>query len=130
MEPTETTIKAQLDQLAELQSRRDLLALNKQALIDSLLSPEVKAQLADIEAEFSEQFEAIDARVAEAQEQIKADVQAQGKTIRGARLQAVWIKGRIVWNSEAIDGYAMEHPELFVFRNEGKPSVALRQIKG
>ena len=129
MTPTEQTIKTLLAQLADMQAQKDLLALDKQALIDSILTPEQKAQLADIDAEFSERSTAIDANIAEAQERVKADVQALGKTVKSDHLQAVYINSRVTWNAQALDGFAINHPELFAFRTEGKPSVTLRVVK-
>lgn len=127
---TEKSIKAQLDHLADLQSKRDLLALDKAALMDSILTPAQKAQLAEIDAEFADQFAAVDINIQTAQDEVRASVQTLGQTVKGKRLQAVYVAGRIAWNTAAIDGYAIDHPELFAFRNEGKPSVTLRTVKG
>lgn len=52
-----------------------------------------------------------------------------GESVRGAYLQAVYSKPRVVWDSKALDGYALAHPELFAFRREGEPSVSIKAVK-
>ena len=130
MTTTESTIAHQLNALAELQSVRDLLKLDKQAAIDTVLTPEIKTRLNDIDYEFEDKFSALDTEEAALTEAIKAAVADFGKTVKGARLQAIWQKGRVSWNTDALDGFALDRPELFAFRNEGKPSVSLRVVKG
>ena len=116
-----------LDQLAELQAQREYLALKKQELIDSVLTAEIRAKLAEIEIEFLPQFEAVDANIDTLTLDIKMDVTESGTTIKGANLQAVFSKGRISWDTKALDGYAAAHPEIAPFRKEGAPSVSIRK---
>jgi phage host-nuclease inhibitor protein Gam len=123
-------ITDKLNQLANFQSQRDILALDKQAKIDSVLTPEIKRLLADIEHEYAAMFDAVDANIAEITESVKADVLEHGDKVKGNHLQAVWTKGRVAWNTDALDGYAVDHPELFAFRKEGQPSVSIRTVKG
>ena len=64
-----------LDQLAELYAQRDLASLEKQRLIDNILTQEIKAQIADIEAEFSGKNETVNDAIANLEAQIKEVVQ-------------------------------------------------------
>lgn len=43
-------VTEKLDTLADYQVQADMLALEKQALIDAILTPEIKAQIAEIAA--------------------------------------------------------------------------------
>ena len=44
-------IEKKLDELSELYAQRDLATLEKQRLIDEILTAEIKARMADIDAE-------------------------------------------------------------------------------
>jgi hypothetical protein len=59
-------------------------------------------------------------------EEIKADVLAAGQSVTGAHLQAVWVKGRVSWDTRRLDGYAAAHPEITAFRKIGEPTVSIR----
>lgn len=54
MDEGSTTIKNKLNMLSELKSQQDDLALQKQALIDRVITPQLKAEIAEIESEFTE----------------------------------------------------------------------------
>ena len=117
-----------LDQLAKLQAQQEYLALKKQELIDAVMTAEIKAKLAEIEAEFAPGAETVAANIATLTTEVKADVIAAGSTVKGAHLQAVFSKGRVSWDTKALDGYAAAHPEITPFRKEGEPSVSIRKV--
>ena len=117
-----------LNQLAELYSQRDLLGMEKQRLIDAILTPEIKAQIAEIEAEFSGPVQAVNDKAASLENEIRADVVTAGATVKGEYLQAVFTKGRVSWDTKALDGYAAAHPEITTFRKVGEPSVSIRKL--
>ena len=118
----------QLDRLAEFRAQNDLLNLDKQAAIDSVLTPEIKARLAEIKAEFGDKSQAATENMAALESEIKAAVLVQGETIKSAHLMAVWSKGRISWDDKALQGYMKSHPELSEFRKQGEPSVSIRTV--
>ena len=114
-----------LDELAQLRAQADVLGLDKQAAIDSILTPSIRQQLADIEAEFAEEAETVNAKIADAEKAIKRAVKQLGKSIKGECLQAVFGK-RTSWDTRALNGYAAAHPEVLVFRKESR-FVSIRQ---
>lgn len=118
-----------LDQLADLRFALDDIRLSKQDAVDAAIPPEVKAELAAIDLEYAPMIEEAEARYAALEQQVKTEVLAHGATVKGAHVQAVYIRGRVTWDAKALDGYAMDHPELFVFRKEGAPSVSIRAVK-
>ena len=120
-------IKVLLDALSEMQSQRSVIDLRKQEMIDSVLTPEIKQKVAEIEAEFSPQYPAVDENIARLTEQIKDAVLTEGATVSGEYLQAVWVKGRTSWDTKALEGYAAAHPEIMQFKAEGNPSVSIRK---
>jgi hypothetical protein len=118
-------ITEKLDRLANFQAERDYLGLQKQELIDEVLTPEIKARLEEIEAEFSLKVEAVDENITALEEEIKQDVIQNGASVRGEFLRAVWNKGRVSWDTRAMDAYATTHPKVLQFRKEGKPYVSI-----
>ena len=104
----------------------DLLNGNKQELIDKVIPPEIKAQLDEIEAEFTPVFANINTRNQELIDMIKAEVVAAGQTVSGEFHQAVYMKGRTSWGSKSLEGYAAAHPEILQFKTIGSPSVSIK----
>ena len=118
-----------LEELAEIRAQIDLLNIDKQKQIDSVITEEQRAAIRDIEFEFSEKVEAAQANATELESKVKPLVVEHGTSVKGSRLQAVYMAGRVAWDTKAIDGYAINHPELFAFRKEGEPSVSIRAVK-
>lgn len=126
---TESEIKQKLDTLAEYQSQRDAAMLEKQSLIDAIYTAEIKAHVAEIEAEFSAKTEGVTENIAALEAEIKQAVLEHGASVKGSLFHAVFAKGRVSWDTKSLDGYAAAHPELLSFRKEGEPSVSLRVAK-
>lgn len=123
----ELEIKQKLDLLAEHQSQRDSISLQKQALIDKILTAEIKAKLAEIDAEFSDKTSAANEKIANLESEVKEAVKVLGSSVKANFLHAVWVKGHVSWDTKAMDGYAVGHPEILFMRKEGDPSVSLRK---
>ena len=121
-------IESKLDQLSELYAQRDLSTLEKQRMIDEILTAEIKAKIAEIEAEFSDKSETVSEKIATLEAEIKEAVKQNGASVKGQFLQAVFTKGRVSWDNKSLDGYLKAHPELAEFRKEGEPSVSLRKL--
>lgn len=123
-------ITDKLNRLSELQAAPDAIRLQKQALIDTILTPEIKAQLAEIEAEFAAPLQAAQDAAAALEAEIKSEVVQAGATVKGAHLMAVWNKGREgSWDGEKLKGYAAAHPEIMVFKKpDGQPTCTIRSI--
>lgn len=117
---------AKLNHLAELQAQKEIKRLDKQAVIDRILMPEIKQALAEVEAEFN--TEALDAEISATESEIKADALACGSTFKGAALMAVYNRPRVTWDNKGLDGYMVAHPEISAFRREGEPSVTIRRV--
>lgn len=113
-----------LENLTELYAKRDILNLDKKAAIPA----EVQAVLDEIEAEFSPKQESINSEISELEAQVKALVLESGETAKGGSLQAVFAKGRVTWDSKALDGYAKANPTIAEYRKQGDPSVSIRKI--
>jgi hypothetical protein len=131
-----TQIIEMLDRLAEYDAQVTLLTLNKQKLIDEVQVPaEVKAiydaiqkQKDDIAAEFAGKLEAAQENIAKLTDDIKAEVLKGGSTVKSTYYQAVYVKGRVSWNTDMLDGLITVIPQLERARKVGAPSVTLRKV--
>ena len=120
--------KQMLNRLYEAKAARVIIDQEKQALIDSVITPEIKAKFAEIDAEFSDKYRAVDDTYSAIEGEVKAAVLELGETAKGDYLMAVFAKGRVSWDTKALDGYAAGHPEIAQFRKEGAPSVSIRAL--
>ncbi len=121
-------ITNKLDQLANFLAQRDVLNLQKKELIDQVLTPEIRARLDEIESEFAGKLEAVDANIEAAEEEVRQDALRHGASVKGTFLRVVWHKGRISWDSRALDEYAEVHPEITGFRKQGEPYVSIVKV--
>jgi uncharacterized protein with PIN domain len=121
-------IISMLNELSELQAQVDLLAIDKQRAVDAVLTPEIKAALADIEAEFTGMGAEATRQIDYLTQSIKTSVLALGETVKATGIQAVYTKGRESWDSKGLAGYAVAHPEIEVFRKIGEPSISIRRV--
>ncbi len=118
-----------INRWTDLQAAADLLRLDKEAKRKAIITPEIQAQLDELDAEYNPTIEAAQANAEALAKDIKAAVAALGVTVKAGAAQAVYAKGRVSWDTKALDGYAAAHPELLGFRKEGEPSVSLRWNK-
>jgi hypothetical protein len=82
---------------------------------------------AEISAEFAGKIDAASENIAKLTAEIKAEVVKAGKTIKGTFYQAIYVKGRITWNTDKMEAWLEDHPFLKDARKEGAPSVTLRK---
>ena len=122
-------IEQKLDQLADLQAQADVIRMRFNDLRDGVMTPEIKQALADIDAEERTTLEAVSGGIASLTADVKDDILKLQASVKGKYLQAVWAKGRVSWDTKALDGYAAGHPEIAHFRKEGEPSVSIRNVK-
>lgn len=118
-----------LNRLSDLQAGQAAIHLHFDSLREEVLTPEIKDKLAEIEAEEKTAIETISQGIVKLTDEIKVEVLVAGASIKGDNLQAVFSKGRISWDTKALDGYAAGHPEIIQFRKVGDPSISIRGIK-
>jgi hypothetical protein len=116
-----------LDQLANFHAQRDVLNLQKQELIHQVLTPEIKARLDEIEAEFGGKVEAVEENITALEEQIRRDVLRRGASVKSTFFRVTWHKGRVSWDTNSLDAYAEAHPEITSFRKQGEPYVSIHK---
>jgi len=120
-------IYEQIEKYSDLTFGIDAISQEKQALIDQVLTPEIKEKLAEIDAEFDPKVDEIAQQKSMLEAAIKQEILQAGRTIKGTYHSFVWSKPRVSWDTKALDGYAAAHPEIAQFRTEGSPSVSVRK---
>jgi hypothetical protein len=120
-------IYGKIEQYSNLTFGIDAIGQEKQALIDQVLTPEIKEKLAEIDAEFDPKVDELAQQKSMLEADIKHEVLSAGRTVKGTYHSFVWSKPRVSWDTKALDGYALAHPEIQQFRTEGNPSVSVRK---
>lgn len=82
----------------------------------------------DIEIEFSGKADDVEDNIKKLEAEIKAEVKAEGKSVKGKFFHAVYVKGRVTWNTDKMDAWLVDHPFLKDARKEGEPSITLRKV--
>lgn len=120
-------IYGKIEKYSDLTFGIDAVSQEKQALIDQVLTPEIKEKLAEIDAEFDPKADELSQQKSMLEADIKMEVLQAGQTVKGTFHSFVWSKPRVSWDTKALDGYALAHPEIAQFRTEGSPSVSVRK---
>lgn len=89
---------------------------------------QVAARKAEIIAEFGDKAAAVVDNIDKLTGEIKEAVKAEGKTVKGKAYQAVYVKGRVTWITDMLDGMIVAFPALAKARKEGEPSVTIRKV--
>ncbi len=116
-------VAEQLDALSETRALIVQSELKKQSLKDSILTPEQKQQIKDIDSELDPIISVLRKAEAEIEMGVKNEVLGTESTVKGQFLQAVWSKGQRGWDLEGLESYAKDHPEILEFYKEGPTSL-------
>lgn len=82
----------------------------------------------EIEEEFAGKVSDVSKNIAALEAEIKAEVKAGGQSVKGKYFHAVYVKGRVSWDTDMLDGMITLVPQLSQARKEGEPSITLRKI--
>jgi hypothetical protein len=127
--PNEVEPPNPLDLLDDLDAEIDDLMGDMQMENEAILAP-VTPALEAVQVKYAPRIAAIRERRSALEASIKADVLAHGQTIKGKWYSAIYAKGRVTWDTKALDGYALAHKELNELRKVGEPTVTIRKNGG
>jgi hypothetical protein len=123
------TVVELLSALADVQAQLLAITEAKNKARDSVLTDVQRDELAGIDLEYGPQLAMAFKAAEDLEYQIKRAVLELGCTIKTDKLMAVWSKGRPSWDVKALEGYAVGHPEILVFRtSDPDPSVSIRKV--
>ena len=115
-----------LDKLVELKAQIDVINIEKQQLIDSILTPEIRQQIQDIEAEFRPKMDDVNTAISDTEVHIKTDILARGETAHNDVLEAVFVSGRTTWDTKGLNEAIKVLPQLAQYKKQGDPYVTIR----
>ena len=124
MEPREL-----LDKYSDNLLGIELLSAEKEKLKESVITLEIKQMLAEIDVEFNQKTAPLTLENEHLMAQVKSSVIEKGETLTGSWHQAVFMRGRISWDSKGLAGFSVAHPEIQVFQHVGDPSVSVKSRK-
>lgn len=119
-----------LNELAEYQAQLDIMAMEKAKILDTILTPEIKKQIAELDEEFSGKAETVLKKIEDVQADIRGDVLINGETVKGDMYMAVWNKPRVAWDNKILEGLAMVIPDIEKAKTIGQPTVTIRKVTG
>lgn len=115
-----------LTALRELRAMLDAARMDMQACMDSVLTKEQHQEISDIRMEFVPRIEEMEEKIGEYEQSIRDVVLAAGESQAASGLQAVYAKGRVSWDTRALDALTDAHPWLAKYKRVGDPSVSIR----
>ena len=121
-------IEALLDKLAEYKSAQDAAKLELHSAKARLIPEEIRIKLAEMDLEFQDKFETAEVNIKDLEKQIKDAVLFDGRSVKGKFYHAVFVKGRVSWDSKKLEGLMMIVPNLKDAMREGEPSVSIRSV--
>jgi hypothetical protein len=91
---------------------------------------QIRAQLEALDAEFSDRLRAADEEVGRLEGEVKEAVRELGESVKQEGIHAIYMRGRVTWDTPGLTRYAETHPEVQEFRRIGAPSVSIRYRTG
>lgn len=73
---------------------------------------------------FDAKFRKVTERIGELKDELKDEILSRKETVESECLKAQYRKGAVKWQTNWLEGYSLDHPEIMKFRSEGKPTVA------
>ena len=125
--PAHDHVAEKLERLSNLRNAAEFTRLDYETKRTQILK-QVQAELDALDSEYKPVIERVDENIAMLENEIKTDVLLHGESVSGGMYRAIYMQGRVSWDSEGINKYAEAHPDVLQFRKQGQPIVSLRVI--
>lgn len=126
MTPQEKIVQ-KLDKLADLRGKVEKIQGKFEVDRSAAFAP-VRDEVDAVESKYAPLLESANKRFEALRAEIIADVLGLEESVKGKFLHAVYVKGRVTWDSKSLDGFMAAHPEISVFRKQGNPGVTIREV--
>lgn len=132
MTRTVTTNRQMIEILEQMKEVNAALALTradyeeKRAAIMAIVQVDLDA----LQDEYQPLIDAAQSKLSELESNAKTAVIARGESVKIDGLSISFVKGRVSWDTKALDGYAAAHPEIEQFCKVTAvgPSVSLKVV--
>jgi len=125
--PTRDYVAEKLERLSNLRNAAEFTRLDYETKQKELMK-QIRSELEALDAEYKPVLEAAQENIATLENEVKTDVLLYGESVSGGMYRAVYNHGRVSWDNEGMDSYAVSHPEVLQFRKQGQPIVSLRIV--
>lgn len=141
MEVSEEQLKKMMDEYGNYEHKRQLLNSEKQKLIDEIIPLEIQQKLNDVEDEFKGKFDALDEQEKSFRKILDNYIKLFASSIKdklamvdkmALKSQLITVtfnKGKVSWDTDKLDGFAINNPAILSFRKEEEPSVRITKNK-
>ena len=126
----ESKIKELITKMDDVQSRLEVIRIQKKEWTDKIITPEIHAEIKAMDDELDPVIEIVQAEIKNIQAEIRDMVIKHGSSVKvdlgSGERSAIYVKGRTSWDGKALEGFAIAHPEILVCKKEGNPSVRFK----
>lgn len=105
----------------EAAATQDAYAARREAILEQL-----RPLLEGLDGEFEDHLRTTNEDVARLQAEVRTAVLAFGASFHHSRVNAVYARGRVTWDTKGLTRYIERYPEVAEFRRVGEPFVSLR----
>ncbi|MEW6094058.1 MAG: hypothetical protein AB1531_08850 [Chloroflexota bacterium] len=126
--PPREHITEKLERLTNLRAAADLTRMDYEAKRLEILK-QIQAELDALEAEYTPLLESANENLASLEAEIKNDVLMHGESVQAGSYRAVYVQGRVSWDNDGMNRYAVSHPDILQFRKQGQPTVTIRTVE-
>lgn len=118
-----------LQQLSEAVAHKTLIEMDMKEKRDAIMATIAK-DLRDLEEEYAPSLEQVQLQITKLELAARQEVIAKKETDtdKDAGFQVVYVPGKVTWDTKGLEGYAVGHPEILVFKKVGEPSTTLRKV--
>lgn len=116
-----------LNRLADVRLKMDILKDRQEGDILDLLDDELKKKITTINKRYADKQTKLAKEASELEASIRENTLAYGETIKGEGLKAIYTNGRVSWNDDKLMGYAATHPEILPFRSKSSPYITIKK---
>ena len=125
----EQELKKLMDDLDDTEVHLGNIYADKETLKKTQIPLQIQVKLEEIDMEFADKIEVIESMVKEKKDQLQKFLKDYGKPIKSTFYSYTFKDGKPDWNTDALDGYALTHPEILWMRKDGSPITRLTKIK-
>jgi len=118
-----------MDDLDDTEVHLGNLKADKETLKKTQIPLEIQVRLEEIDMEFEPQEKAIEQQIKEKREFLQEKLKEYAKPLRSKYYSWSYKPGKPEWNTDALDGYVLDHREILWMRKDGKPTTKLTPLK-
>jgi hypothetical protein len=125
----EQELKKLMDDLDNTEVHLSNIQSDKETLKQTQIPLDIQVKLEEIDLEFADQIESLGKQIKKKKELLQKELLKFGKPVKSKFYEYRFEPGEPEWDTSFLDGYALNHPEILHWRNEGKPTTRLMKIK-